>query len=586
MVDPQRMVLISITSSIIVLLILFFYFKFYKKKTTNYVFILLLICFPPTITIFRPGSYESGDLSLHTMRLMSFYNILFNEYMLPRWTPEFNAGYGDPHFIFSYFLPYFIGSVFHFIGFSFLDSIKLLLAGSFILSGLAMYIWAKDELGKKAGFVAAVFYLFAPYHLIDLHFRVTIAETLSFVYLPFLLLLTKKIIYHPTTLNITLGGICYSLLILTHQIITVIFTPVLIFYAIFVWYQKEKKGFNHLLVYFFSIVLGFLLSAFYWLPIVAEAKYTQASLSKNTVTFTPLTDLLYSSWRFGFLFQGHKGELSFLIGYSQLFVVIAAIYLLYKKQFDKKTKRFLLFFIILFCLVIFMIIPQSKEIWINLPFFNFSQYSYRLLEIVAICTSIIAGVVVKKWKKNSFIIILCLITVFYTILNWGNRKTISYIQDTYLAKEFEKKPDIPIYLEPSSPIWVDLKKSKVRSKPKAHIEILSGKAIIKDLSRTSTRHTYTIHADTKVDIKENTVYFPGWKLYVDGKEKTISYTQPEYPGIILFSLPKGVHEVQLIFSNTKPRSISLFISATTIFFLLVFLFYSIIKNHRLLTFER
>lgn len=191
MLPTYKMVVLNLILSTLLLLGLIIYRYLFRRKV-NLFFLLMLISLLPIISILRTGTYESGDLSLHTQRLMSFYNLLFNYNLIPRWTPEFNAGYGDPHFLFAYFLPYFMGSIFHFIGFSFLTSVKLLLTFSFILSGATMYFWVKDELGQKSGFVAGIFYLFMPYHLVDLHFRVSIAETLSFVFLPLALLGTKK----------------------------------------------------------------------------------------------------------------------------------------------------------------------------------------------------------------------------------------------------------------------------------------------------------------------------------------------------------------------------------------------------------
>lgn len=563
MTDPYRMVLTSIISSIIVIFILIMYFKFFAIKKINYLLILSLISILPVISIFRVGSYESGDLSLHVMRTISFYRILFVEHIFPRWTPEFNIGYGDPHFLFSYFFPYLIGSSLHFIGFTFLDSIKILLGSSFILSGIAMYAWAKNELGEKAGFVSALFYLFAPYHLVDLHFRVTIAETLSFVFLPFLLLLTKKIIKKPTFNMVMVGSICYGLLILSHQIISLIFSPILLAYGLFLWTTKTKKGLKELFIYFLTIFLGLSLSAFYWIPIIIQSPYTQASLSHTISSFTPLKELLYSPWRYGLLFQGHKGELSFIIGYTQLFIIFTSIFLLIRNQFDKKMKQLLLFFLILFFILVFLILPQSQELWKIIPLFKYFQYSYRLLEPIALCTSIIAGIVITKWNKNMFIIVLCLITVFYTILNWGNRRSLPEITDAYLINESNNKPDVGLYLEPSSPIWADLEKSKLRIKPKSNIEILKGRAQAIEIFRNSIHHEYLINAKSQVEVKENTLFFPGWKLYVNNKNYPLDYFTDKFPGIIIFQLPPGLYKVDLKFENTPIRTISLWISLLT-----------------------
>src|SRR3990167_11398567 len=149
MIDPYRMVFVNIIASVLVFGGALVYRYIYPKKNVNLLVLLILISFLPLISMLRSGTYQSGDLSLHAIRTMSFYKILFIEHILPRWTPEFYAGYGDPYFAFAYFLHYFLGAVFHYIGFSFLASLKLLMALSFILSGIFMYIFVKDELGEN-----------------------------------------------------------------------------------------------------------------------------------------------------------------------------------------------------------------------------------------------------------------------------------------------------------------------------------------------------------------------------------------------------------------------------------------------------
>lgn len=571
MQEPYSMVLTSIIAATIVAMILFCYFRFLVKKKPNFLLILFLLSILPIISIFRIGSYESGDLSLHTMRTYSFYSILFQEHILPRWTPEFNVGYGDPHFLFAYFLPYFIGASLHFVGFPFLLSIKLLLAASFILSGVAMYYWIKDDFGEKAAFVGALFYLYVPYHLVDLHFRVTIAETLSFVFPPLLLLLAKKIMTKPTVTRCVLNVVAYACFIMTHQIISLLFFPIVIAYSLLIWFTKKKKAYTDIIIYFVTLLGGLFLSAFYWLPIIKEAKYVQASLTTHNTIYTPFEQLFYSPWRFGLLFQGDMGQLSFLIGYTQLFIVAAAVYLLIKKKFSYYERLLAVFFLILIVLLLFMITPQSRDLWLKLPLINYFQFSYRLMEAVALATSFLAALVVTKWNNKYFIIILCSITVLYTILNWGNRKTLPYAQDDYLITAYKNKPDIGMYLEPSSPIWADLETSKLRTKTPQHIEVLQGNAEIKQISRTSTYHKYVIHTATKTYIKENTLYFPGWTLYVDGKEYPMNYTNKKYPGVITFTLEKGPHEVVLTFQDTPIRALAMRISIGTIIILLVLL---------------
>lgn len=546
-------------------------FKYLFKRKINLFYLLILISVLPVVSIFRAGTYESGDLSLHAQRLMSFYNLLFNYHLIPRWTPEFNVGYGDPHFLFAYFLPYLIGSIFHLIGFSFLISIKLLLAISFILSGITAYFWAKEELGKKSGFVSAIFYLFMPYHLIDMHFRVTVAENLSFVFLPFILLAIKKIIENNSRKWFIVLSISLGLLILSHQAISVIFLPILIGYCFFTWFRKKNKTLKDIISCFISIILGFFITSFYWLPIVFLAKFTQQGANPTPISFPNFTELLYSPWRSGFLFQGHKGELSYLIGLTQIFTLGLSLYLIVENKLNKNLKNLLVFFLIIFTILFFMMLSVTNPIWKTTPFLKYSQYSTRLLVPLALCISIMAGIIVKKINKTWFIILLCFFTIFPTILNWGNRRTIPVINDNYLKKEFSIKPDVS-GLEPTSPIWADLNKSRLRTKPQFNIEVTKGKAIIENISRNPISHAYRINAKSKVELKENTLFFPGWIVVINDKQIPINYKNPKFPGVITFSLDKGTYYTNVEFVDLPIITFSKWLSGLSLFGILIYVF--------------
>lgn len=212
---------------------------------------------------------------------------------------------------------------------------------------------------------------------------------------------------------------------------------------------------------------------------------------------------------------------------------------------------------------------MSKSIWEVTPFLKYSQFSTRLLVILALCVSIIAGIVAKKINKNWFIVGLCFLTIAYTILNWGNRGTIPTIQDEYLKKEFDIKPDIS-GLEPSSPIWADLKKSQLRTKPKANIEILQGNAATKETARTPISHRYQINAFSSINIKENTLYFPGWTVEANKKLVSVNYSNPDFPGVISFDLPEGNYNVEVKFVDLPIIIFSKWLSLISLIILAIY----------------
>lgn len=568
MLEPYKMIVVNLIVSVILGIGLLIYKYVYPKRNLPPLLLVLLVSFLPIISIFRAGSYESGDLFIHAPRVTIFTQILFNEHSFPRWLPLMNSGYGDPHFMFSYILPYFIGSIFHFSGFSSIDSIKLILILSFMFSGTAMYLWAKEELGKIPALVSAIFYLFAPYHLVDMHFRVSVAETLSFVFLPLSLFLTKKVVENKNLKWILLLSVSQAMFIMSHQAIFAIFFPLSILYGFLVWLRKNNKKAKDIVRLSYSLLLGILLSAFYWMPILLESQFTeQHNVSIQSIKFTNFSELLYSPWRLGMLFQGNQGEQSYMIGYTQLAVVIISLFLLFKTRLNKNIKLFLIFFQIVFLSLVFLMLPISKPIWQILPFFKYFQFSYRLLVVIALCTAILAGIVVKKINKTWFVVILSLITISYTTLNWGNRRTIPSIDDKYLINELRNVPELTQFLMPTAPIWM---KGIVYEKPQKPIEVLSGNADFKEIFRSSTKHIYSINVKSPSLLKENTAYFPGWIVKINNENYPFEYTLDKYPGIITFNLDKGVYSAEISFTNTPVRTSSIFLSIISFLAIIIY----------------
>ncbi|MBU1140365.1 MAG: hypothetical protein KKA76_15420, partial [Proteobacteria bacterium] len=59
---------------------------------------------------------------------------------------------------------------------------------------------------------------------------------------------------------------------------------------------------------------------------------------------------------------------------------------------------------------------------------------------------------------------------------------------------------------------------------------------------------------------DNTFYFPGWSVYIDGKQTDIQYQDPDYRGIITFNVPMSQHNIEVKFGKTKVRKFADYIS--------------------------
>jgi hypothetical protein len=125
------------------------------------------------------------------------------------------------------------------------------------------------------------------------------------------------------------------------------------------------------------------------------------------------------------------------------------------------------------------------------------------------------------------------------------------------------------------PKWVSSKQLFFSNIPTSRLDILDGKANVKEISRSSTVHTYRIDALSPLKIRENTLYFPGWNVTSNGKQ-IIAY--PDSRGIIEFILPTGIQYVNVTYEDIFPFYILKLISGLGIITFCILLFILLLKN--------
>jgi hypothetical protein len=567
-VEPYRMVVVNVILLTFALLSLGFV-KFVLKKNIPPILIVLIFSLLPVVSILRTGAYESGDFNIHVIRTISFFTSLREGQLVPTWSKDLNATYGYQTFLIGAPLTYYLVSFFHFIGFSFIASMKLFLALSYILSGIFMFAWIKSAYNEKAGLISSLFYLYAPFHLVDLHFRVSPGDMLLYALMPlsayfvFKLFNNKHYIYF-------LGMSLSTMLIMLSHPLSLLAISFLTVYILFL-YLTEGRNMKLATAAYISLTFGLLFSAYFWLPILLEKKYIINSIISEGFAFNQVKLFLSSPWRMGFLYQGPTGEISYPIGYLQILIIIYSIYLISRKRIGNYERKSLYFFLAIFFLVLFMCTHYSKFIWDLLPILKSVEFSYRLSLISVLILPIICGITLMN-KRNNVILFILLLAISQTILNWGHRRVIPTIDDAYLANEL---PAVTHLIEggpAATPRWVNPKKPWMDTIPKQRVQFLKGSGSIISLKRTSIDHVYIASSIENAYVRENTYFYPGWELLIDGKKENIIYTNSKYPDIITFRIDKGVHRIELIFKDTIIRKNARIISLISIFtYLMIYL---------------
>ncbi len=570
------MVYVNIIASLVLLAGVLIYRFIYPKKKINLFVLLMLISILPVISILRSGAYESGDFDIHIYRTMAFYSSLLEGHLMPSWAENLNATYGYPLFIFNYTLPYYVLSFFHFIGFSFIASMKLFLGLNLFSSGIFMYFMTKEKFKNElAAFTSSIFYIFVPYHLISVHFKITIGEILAFTILPIIFLFLNRLLKKGGIINLVLTGFFFGLLTLSHIFIAMVIVPIFFVYIVF----HLKFNLKSLFCFVSIFLIGALISLYQWLPPLIYNKYLfihRYPIDTASLYYPTIKDLLYSPWRFGLLFQGPKGQISDLIGYAQLFIILSFILLLIKNKIPKIYKKEIIAWLMLFFLLIFFITPYSKIIWIHLPLIS-DAGTQRLLIPIAFSTSILAGFFAFfNQKKKILIGTIILFAIFSTILNWGQRAVIPQINDSVLLKNLPystSQGEAHFY---ANTRWVNPNHPWFSQIPRSSLQIISGDAKVTNLKRFSVKHKYIVNASTSVTVKENTLFFPGWTATNNGKPINIG---PDKNGIITFTLPKGNNRLELSFRDLFLFTLSKTISAGVIILILLYSAFYFIKRH-------
>lgn len=540
-------------------------------KKNVWLIALILLSVLPLIPLLHPGLPVTHDGKDHVARIANFFQNLQEGVLVPRWAGNLNWGYGHPVMMFLYPLPSYFASFFRLLGFSFIDSTKLVFASSYVLSGITMYIWLKSFLRRESAFLGSILYLFASYRFIDLYVRGALGEHVAFIFPPLICYFLYHMITKRKSEYALFAGIGVAGLILAHDAISIIFLPFIVIYACFLIFLQNKKK-KAVIETALSIVLGFVLSSFFWIPAFFEGKYTLRDIVAThdfSRSLFSLDKYIYSPWSFGI-----SGQFSLQIGIIQWVIVLltSSLLILYRKKIEKKDRLLLSVLIVFFILTVSIMTPVSQMFWDHVSLIQKFQFPWRFLSFAVFITSVIAAVgsnlLPDKFRKAT--VILAVISVMVTIPYW--KVNGYYIRpDSFFSEIYAGTTDTG----ESSPRW---SVRFMEQQPQSHLEFISGKGRIEEREYRSTLHRYTVEAGTQVQLRENTVYFPGWKVLLDNSPIPIEFQDTHNRGVMTFTIPAGKHDVVVAFAETKLRFLA---DAISIFGLLIALISFILMRNTL-----
>jgi hypothetical protein len=481
------------------------------------------------------------DGEYHIIRFMEFYRMLSDGYMFPRWAPTLNSGFGIPIFLFHYPFPNYVGSALHILGFSFVDAFKLSLFLAYTLAAGFLYLFLVVRRDRWSAWVGTMAALLVPYWFLDIYVRGSIGEVWAFAWFFAALAALSRHRFGFAAMSI-------ALLITSHNIQAMILFP---FIVMFAW-PTGSKG-------MWSIAIGCMLSAYFWLPALIERSFVVGLNTVNPLDhFASWYELLIPSW--GSQFSGATfvaNKMSLQIGVMPLAWCLVAGWLVLRRG-GKIERKNAVAILVLATLVIWLMLPASSSAWTSLPGLAYIQYPWRLLSLTIPLVAAAASYAASKLSKAVAGVLVLLSILF--VYGYTRPAVYEPRDDAYYQSRPSFTDGTSSMGNAFSTVWTGW----VQKRATDPAILLSGTGTISTVSHGWLDLELTVFADAESVVRVNTAYFPGWTVRENGISVPIEY---EKSGRIDIPVGPGTHQLRVRFEDTPIRIVGNIVSLTGLFWL-------------------
>lgn len=578
-------------------------------RVDPYLILLLLFSLFAIAPLFQPGYFWGAHDARHSVYfLFEFDRSIQDGVWYPRWSPDFAFGYGYPFFNIYGPLAFYLGEAVHLLGLEFVSAVKAVFALSLLFSGVTMFLFVRRFMGSRAGLLAGLVYIYIPYHIVDVYVRASLAESLALAFLPLNLWLFYETVASPRLAAILGAGLSYAGLMLTHNGLTLLFSPLLGIYLIFLLLSRALAGrerglsgdlpglvrglVRSSLLPILSLLLGLGLSAIFWLPMALEFRYVRLDQWMGGYYgyrdhFVYLFQLFSSFWGYGLSEPGLKDGLPFQLGAIPL--VFGFLSLVALRRVERgELRRLLLFFQATTVVIIFLMLPASIPLWEVLRLVTFAQFPWRLLTLAIVALSFLAGSILVGADSSPQGVSPLAVVALAALVILG-----SY---AYLMPQIVEPAEGPVSLQGlmefqrsagemtgsttwvhEIPIWSPMAQHIVtQDKPlitKVDFGSLPAKrkekiiVVTEELGTTFEKVVFRARKEGRITF--NTFYYPGWHAYLlESEEGPIVRELPIVPhgtlGKITVTVPEGDHYLLLRFEDTPVRVVGKYVTALSV----------------------
>jgi len=213
-----------------------------RKKDIFFLFILLFLSIFSLRQFFPKGIFYAHDTIHHVVRLGNLVEELKVGQIPVRLATKMAYGHSYPVFNYTYPLPYYLASMAYFLGFSLVESLKLVFFFSTILSILVFYLLLRLDNKEASAFFGAILYLFVPFRFLSIFVTAQLGIVLVFLFAPLSLYFFRLLLKGNNNKKII---VCFAMslaaIILSHLISVIILLAFFVLYFLIHFLKIEHK---------------------------------------------------------------------------------------------------------------------------------------------------------------------------------------------------------------------------------------------------------------------------------------------------------------------------------------------------------
>ena len=499
-----------------------------------------LACLP----IFLYGIPNSADMAQHYQFAVTFYDSVSEGIWYPSLAHLTNTGFGDVGVRFYPPFSYYVLVAFRFLTGDWYYASCAAFFVWFLVSGVGVYLWAKEWFSRRAAVFAAIIYLFIPYHVNELYNSFLYAEFAASAILPFCFLFVTRICRRENSADVLGLAISYALLILTNLPLALIGSISLLVYALFS--LDRKLYFKQTARLALSVFLGLAASSFYWLKMILEIGFV-----KHNSPVYSTTDRydFHNHFAFSYYFiqAADPQVLKSLWFLDTLLIVSLGVFLpsiivFFRSRNSDDAPR-LSGVLAVFILALFLTTYLSQPIWENVPQLQKVQFPWRWMAIVSLCGVIFNAAVFERVleyfrteKRWLAVLVFGLIFPAFCFTTIKIMRPVDQNARAYFNPIVERLRKSGSY-ECWMPVWV-------KNERLGEVALSYKERPRETLSDRQTEKLIHFPAGEAVDAQLKAVYYPHWQATVNGEKTAVGKAAN---GTVLLRIPAEEALVKLEF---------------------------------------